>query len=1276
MPDIEDKIWQFWIDVGGTFTDCFGRPPDGDLVRHKLLSTGVVKGNVGPGSSAQRIFDSRLRGRPSGIFVGFELRLVDDQGGEIATVAVVGSDGSEGSLDLRPELPFVPGPGTSYELKSDEVAPIVAIRFMLGLRRDDPIPPVDLKLATTRGTNALITRRGASTALVTTRGFGDILRIGYQERPRLFDLAIRKHPPLFATSIEVDERMAADGTVIKSLDRTRVRRQLARLRNQGIDSLAICLLHSYDAPQHEIMVEQIAREVGFTEISTSHRVANFAKIVSRGDTTVVDAYLNPILKTYIHRVRAGLSGGRLQVMTSAGGLVDADHFVGKDSILSGPAGGAVGFARAAKSAGFERAIGFDMGGTSTDVSYFDGRHELDYETEKAGVRVVAPMIAIETVAAGGGSICGFDGVKLVVGPDSAGADPGPACYGRGGPLAVTDLNFFLGRILPDRFPFALDREAVDSRLTDLAQLVADATGTQYSHGELCDGLLQIANATMSKAIRSISVSKGRDPAACVLVAFGGAAPQHACAVARELGMKKILLHPDAGILSAYGIGTADVVRHRASGVYKVFTHEAVAELDNRFDELAESVLEEIRAEGVPQPNIHVRRALDLRYQGLDAYLSIDEPQSGDYRQAFESAHRKLYGYVHEDRAIEIVAVRIECRGATSTPPPRSKSAPRRTPASEYQATVYFQAKPHTADVFDRRRLRPGDRVVGPAIIYESTSTTVIDPGFEAETLTAGELLVTDKGGAIRHAYDEQSDPIALELFNNMFAEIAEQMGIVLRNTASSVNVKERLDFSCAVFNSAGDLVANAPHIPVHLGAMSETVKSVISEHAPLRPGDVYVTNDPYRGGSHLPDVTVVTPVHAPKDGSLLFFTASRAHHAELGGTRPGSMPPFSKSLAEEGVLIQSFKLVNGGDSRFDELATLLSQGPHPSRNPEDNLADIRAQTAANNRGARDLLALVDRHTLPVVSAYMRHIQDAAAKKVGDSLAQLPNGCHEFTDYLDDGSPIQVAFQIAGDRASIDFTGTGPALRGNLNANSAIVAAATMYVLRCLLSEEIPLNQGVFSPVELILPECLLNPAPGPTPADCPAVAGGNVETSQRIVDVLLGALGAAAASQGTMNNLLFGNEEFGYYETICGGSGATPAANGADAVQTHMTNTRLTDPEILEMRFPVRLLEFSIRNGSGGRGKRRGGDGVIRRIEFLKPLKVSLLTQRRGPHPPFGLAGGEPGALGVNHLRRADGLEEVLAAFAEFQAEAGDILTVSTPGGGGYGPPSGDGGAA
>lgn len=1295
--------WQFWIDVGGTFTDCIGRAPDGALHTCKVLSSGVTRGVVQE-SGPRRVVDPQRRFDADQFWRGYHVRFLDAGGNEVFVTRVAASS-PDGELLTEDAFPLHVGPGTPYELRSHEEAPLLAMRRILSLPLDQPLPAVDARLGTTRGTNALLERKGARTALVTTRGFADVLRIANQDRPRLFDLAIVKPEPLFTHVVEIDERLDAEGRVLRPLDAAQVRRQLSALSTTDVESVAICLLHAFANPAHEEAVERLAREAGFSEVSRSSRLSPLIKIVSRGDTTTVDAYLNPILRRYVESLRGALlpaagAESTLKLMTSAGGLVNADRFVGKDSILSGPAGGVIGFSRVARIAGFERAIGFDMGGTSTDVSRFDGRYELEFETKKAGVRVVAPMLAIETVAAGGGSICRFDGVKLVVGPESAGSDPGPACYGAGGPLTVTDVNLALGRIIPARFPLPLDRAAVDARLDALCRQLAQApSAARYTPLELAQGFVDIANANMVRAIRRISVAKGYDPADYVLVTFGGAGAQHACALARLLGMRRILVHPYAGVLSALGMGLADVRRYAEFSVLRPLSAETLASLEGQFRAAEERLRGEVAAEGISPERIEPPiRSLELRYRGVESTIHVLQPADGDYAAEYEARHEQMYGYRHQGRGIEVAAARVEVVGTLAVPLlPAAEPVPRRPQATE-TATVWFDGRAVETPVFVRADLQPGDEISGPAVICEPTSTVVVEPGFQASLLEQGEILIEEGAAsarATRAAAQRQElavapDPVQLEIFNNLFASIAEQMGVTLQKTSISTNVKERLDFSCALFDPAGGLVCNAPHIPVHLGAMSETVRAILADNPDMQPGDVFVTNDPYRGGSHLPDVTVVTPVfaeHAREEASvagecpstaarpgpagryeLLFLTASRAHHAEIGGSVPGSMPPFSRRLSEEGVLIRNFKLVDGGRSREDELRALLEAGPWPTRNVADNLADIAAQVAANAAGARLLSELVARHSRTVVQSYMRHIQQAAAAKMRMALARLPDGVYALTDHLDCGATVAVSITIAGESARVDFSGTSGVLPSNLNANRAIVTAAVLYVFRCLIQEDIPLNGGVLEPVTIVLPECLLNPPARSDPAECAAVVGGNVETSQRVVDVLLGALHLAAASQGTMNNLTFGDASFGYYETICGGSGATRDAPGADAVHTHMTNTRLTDAEVIERRYPVRVLEFSVRRGSGGAGRRTGGDGIVRRLEFLRSLQVSMLSQRRGAYPPFGLNGGAPGAIGRNTLRRAGSSDEIdLGGCFQIEVQPGDVLTIETPGGGGYG---------
>jgi len=1203
--------WDFWIDRGGTFTDVVARDAEGRLHVEKLLS----------------------------------------------------------------ENP---------EQYAD--APLEAIRRLLGVPQLSAAVAAQrvrtIKMGTTVATNALLERHGASVCLIVTRGFRDLLEIGTQDRPDIFALKIEKPSQITAEVVEVNERVLADGTVRQRPDLDRLRRDLAAVRARGIRSAAVVLLHSYAYHEHEKLVGQVAREVGFEHVSLSHEVSGEIKAVSRGSTAAVDAYLTPILREYVARVRGPLGPDvDLRFMQSHGGLADADHFSGCGAILSGPAGGVVAVAHVARLAGLPRVIGFDMGGTSTDVSRYDGQYERVFETITAGVRIQTPMMNVNTVAAGGGSILAFIDGRLRVGPESAGANPGPACYRRGGPAAVTDANAVLGRIQPKYFPACfgpaadqpLDVNAARAALGRLAQRIAEETGRRMSVEELAAGFLRIANENMVKPIREISVARGYDVREYALVCFGGAGAQHACAIAEALGIRTVLLHPLAGVLSAYGMGLADMIRTDAEAVLAPLGERSLADLEPRFRRLEDAAREDLLAQGVAAERIGFTRSLDLRYEGMDSYLNV--PLSGDTgpRECFETMHRQLFGFVKPDHPLEIVNLRLETCGATVKPDEPA------VPAVEYDVdrsaamdsvTVHFdclQADDSRAlqamatPVYARSDLRPGARLSGPAIVVEDTSTIVVDPGWRVRVNERGHLLLEAQAAVRRERLDTARDPVLLEVFGNLFMSIAEQMGLTLRKVAHSTNIKERLDFSCALFDAAGDLIANAPHIPVHLGAMGESVRSVVAARGDtMRPGDVFVTNDPYHGGSHLPDITVVTPVFDP-GGRRIFFVASRGHHADIGGSTPGSMPPASRTIDEEGVLIHDFLLVEEGRFREDEFVALLSAGPYPARNIRERLSDIRAQIAANACGVRLLGEMVERYGLDVVRAYMQHVKDNAEEAMRAVLRELPDGEHRFVDYLDDGSPIAVRVRIAGDQAELDFAGSGPQLATNLNAPWAVVTAAVLYAFRTLIPRPVPLNAGCLAPITIRVPEgSLLSPR---RPA---AVAGGNVETSMRITDVVYGALGKLAASQGTMNNFTFGTDRFAYYETICGGAGAGPGFAGAHAVHTHMTNTRITDPEVLERRYPVVVRAFEVRRGSGGAGRWPGGDGVRRAIEFLAPMSAAILSERR-TRAPFGLAGGGPGQCGRNVLVR-NGREEELPGKVQLDVQAGDVLVIETPGGGGFGP--------
>ena len=1153
------------------------------------------------------------------------------------------------------------------KLLSSDRAPLDAIRELLGIARTAPIPPCDVRMGTTLATNALLERKGAPFALAITRGFRDLLAIGTQARPKLFDLAIRKPELLYRKVLEVDARAGAGGEVLARPDPAKLRRELAGLRRSGLSSLAVVVLHAYRGGELEREIGALAEEVGFAHVALSHEVAPEMGLLARGDTACVDAYLTPLLREYVAELRRELPGSTLRIMQSSGGLTGADRFRGPHAILSGPAGGVVACAHVAAELDAERAIGFDMGGTSTDVCRVDtgadGSIEFErvYETETAGVRIFAPMLAVHTVAAGGGSLCRFDGYRFRVGPESAGARPGPICYGdpKASDLTVTDVNLALGRLVGDRFPFPLQLERVLRELHRTASRLREA-GLSRSVEEIASGFLEIANANMAEAIRQVSVARGYDVREYALVVFGGAGGQHACALARRLGIRRVLVHPLAGVQSAYGMGLADVHWHgEADAGRSPLAPGLERSLDKTFAELEARGRAALAADGFEAERIECVRRLDLRHVGTETALTLPLESDGELRARFDRAHARAFGYARPEHAVEATVARVEVLGRhRNVSRPRASAAPgTATPRPRRLARVFCDgAFRDDVPIYEREALAPGARLAGPALVLEATSTLVVDPGFELEIDAEGRIALTDRAGlAARAPGPREVDPVQLEIMNNLFMSIAEQMGTVLRRTAISTNIRERLDFSCAVFDREAGLVANAPHIPVHLGAMGESVRAVIAVHPNPEPGDVFVTNDPAGGGSHLPDITVVTPVHDAA-GELRFFTASRGHHADVGGITPGSMPPFSHTLEEEGVVLRALRVVRAG--RLDESLVLaaLAAARFPARNPRENVADLEAAIAANRAGARLLLEMVERHGQETVLAYMSHVQDNAAAKVADEIEKLPDGEHGFEDALDDGTPVRVRLRVRGRRMEIDFTGTGAQVEGNLNAPRAVTVAAVIYVLRALVGEDIPLNAGCLRPVELHIPShSLLDPDPER------AVCGGNVETSQRVVDVLLGALGRLAACQGTMNNLTFGNERFGYYETIGGGAGAGPGFAGASGVHTHMTNTRITDPEVLESRFPVRVVEFSLRRDSGGAGEWRGGEGVIRELEFLEPMRVSILSERRD-REPFGLAGGAAGARGRNTHEGRD-----VGGKASFDVAAGERVRIATPGGGGFG---------
>ncbi len=1151
-------------------------------------------------------------------------------------------------------------------------AAVAGIKGVLGVPLDQPIPPglIDqVRMGTTVATNALLERKGEPTLLIVNRGFGDLLRIGNQARPRLFDLHVTLPTMLYSRVAEVPGRVAVDGSEVEPLDEDAARAVLTDAAADGIRACAIALIHAWKHPAMEQRLAALARDAGFAQVSASHAVSPSLRLVPRADTAVVDAYLSPVLRRYVDQVASELGDAPLFFMQSNGGLARAGAFGGKDAILSGPAGGIVGAARTAEMAGLRRVIGFDMGGTSTDVALYDGAFERSFETEVAGVRVRAPMLAIHTVAAGGGSVLHFDGARVSVGPDSAGADPGPACYRRGGPLTVTDANVCVGKVQPAHFPALfgpggnerLDADEVRRRFAALAAKM----GTDDPRAA-AEGFLRVAVANMANAIKQVSVQRGHDPARFALQCFGGAGGQHACLVADELGMDTVFIHPFAGVLSAYGMGLAEQSALREQAVEVPFDAGAVPLLAATADRLAERAAEALREQGADPGCIAVRRLLHLRYAGTEAALVVPLTEPDCIAAAFTAAHRARFGFATPERPLVAEAVAVEATAA-GEPVAEPRLPEREGGAPEPIDTVpmWSGGREHATPVFERTDLRAGDRIPGPALLREANATTVVEPGWAAEVTAQDHMLLRRVEPLHRQAAAgaERADPVLLELFGNLFMSVAEQAGAVLRNTAMSVNIKERLDFSCAVFDAEGGLVANAPHVPVHLGAMGESVRTVLrSRGASLRRGDVVALNNPFNGGTHLPDVTVITPVFGD-DGAIRFFVGSRGHHADIGGLTPGSTPPDSRTLEEEGVVIDDFLLVEEERFREAEFRALLADARYPARSPDVNVADIKAQVAANERGVQELTRVVARYGWDTVRAYMRHVMDHAAEGVRRVIDRIGDGA--FAYVMDDGSLLRVAVTVdrAARTATVDFTGTGPQRGDNFNAPPAVTRAVVLYVFRCLVGADIPLNDGCLKPLRIIVPPgTFLSPAPGA------AVVAGNTEVSQAACNALFGALGALACSQATMNNFLFGDATRQYYETICGGTGAGPDFPGASAVQTHMTNTRMTDPEVLELRYPVRLEQFGIRRGSGGAGAQAGGNGAVRRIRFLEPMTAVIVASRRTV-APFGLAGGGDGAPGRQWVERADGAREELSGTSRADLRSGDAFSIETPGGGGFGPP-------
>ena len=1201
-----NKTWDFWIDRGGTFTDIVARAPDGQLHARKILS----------------------------------------------------------------ENPAV------YR-----DAAVHGIRLHLGLSTGEPIPVGligEIRMGTTVATNALLERKGERLALVTTKGFGDALRIGYQERKKIFATEIIKPEALYDDVVEIKERVLADGTVELALDEEAAKAALSALRARGYRAVAIVFMHAYKFPEHEAVVARIARAIGFEQVSVSHEVSPLIKLVGRGDTTVVDAYLSPVLGRYVAQVSdeldIGRIGARIMFMMSSGGLTAADMFQGKDAILSGPAGGVVGLAKTGEQAGFSHVIGFDMGGTSTDVAHFDGEYERSFETEVAGVRVHAPMMLIHTVAAGGGSILHFDNGRFRVGPESAGAQPGPACYRNGGPLAVTDANVMTGKLLPEFFPAIfgpnqnqpLDVETVRTKFEALAEEIGDGRSAQ----EVADGFIRIAVANMVEAIKKISVQRGYDVTRYALNCFGGAGGQHACLVADALGMTSILLHPMSGLLSAYGMGLADIRATRQKALGVPLDDQAPAEIAALGKALQNECLPVLEAQGVRPADIRTVLRAHIRYAGTDTVLAVEAsfPERDDaarLRHEFEILHKRRFGFVAEDKPLSVEAIEVESIGGAAAEIDTELEV-RGDGEAEAKLTTRFhsQGLAHDAAVVLRETMQPGQTVTGPAIVIEPNQTIVVEDGWQARLTIKDHIVLSRiKARPERTAIGTKADPVMLEIFNNLFMSIAEQMGVTLQNTAYSVNIKERLDFSCAVFDAEGNLVANAPHMPVHLGSMDASVATAIRENAVIEPGDVFLINAPYNGGTHLPDLTVCTPVFDNEGRRIRFWVASRGHHADIGGISPGSMSPLATNIDEEGVYIDNFKLLDRGRFRERELATLLTGARYPVRNLTQNVNDLKAQVAANEKGVAELSKMIALFGEEVVNAYMGHVQDNAAESVRRVLDRLPDG--SFTYEMDQGCSIVVKVTIdrQGREATVDFTGTSPQRADNFNAPQPVTRAAVLYVFRVLVEADIPMNAGCLRPIRIVIPDGTML-----TPKYPAAVVAGNVEVSQAVTNCLFGAVGAMAAAQGTMNNLTFGNDQYQYYETICSGAPAGPGFNGADAVHTHMTNSRLTDPEILETRFPVVLEDFHIRPNSGGRGRWTAGNGTKRTIRTREKLQFAILSGHRRI-APFGLEGGDPGEIGRNYVRRNDGSIGELSGSDHTELEAGEAFTVVTPTGGGYGKP-------
>ncbi len=1252
-----DKSWNIWVDTGGTFTDCIGIDPQGQEYRVKVLSSSGLRGTLAVLKSGREIEIETDWDAPDDFLNGFAFRMLQ---ADHAKSQVIQFNSAANTLVLSQDIARANWEGSSFELMSPEEAPVLAARLITQTPLEDPLPPVNLRLATTRGTNALLERNGAPTALFITKGFADLLKIGNQQRPDLFALNIEKPPSLYESVFEVEERIGASGDIVQSLSMANLEQQVPELLNNGIQSAAVVTMNSHQNNQHEKKVGHWLRQKGLKYVSISSELSDFVKILPRAQTTLVNAYLAPVLQDYLGGVKKVMKKGRLLVMTSAGGLKESSRFTPKDGLLSGPAAGVVGAAAMGKEAGFENIISFDMGGTSTDVSRYKGDFEYVFEHHVGDAQLMAPAVSVETVAAGGGSVCWFDGHSLRVGPQSAGASPGPACYGAGGPLTVTDINLLAGRLDERNFHIPIDIDAAQKALVS----VADNIDRSISQQTLIEGFLDIANQRMAEAIKKISLRKGYDPKEYALVSFGGAGAQHCCAIARQLQMKSIVIPGDAGLLSARGLGSAEVEHFEERQLLKPLEVTA-SQIPDLFDDLTERAFNELASQGYDQRLKVRRKALFLRLQDQESTLEIKYNTNTDIARKFENVYRGRYGHWVDQPQIEVESLRVVVSTDSEYQATQKKGKTKKTKAHEIgRKNILYKSETLSTPVYRRDDIPREGQLNGPALILDPYSTILVEPGWNAEIRASGSLVLNQQTELAEQKKRNRTEVVELELFTNRFTSIAEKMGEMLQRTALSVNVKERQDFSCALLNPRGELVVNAPHIPVHLGALGLCVRSVMEE-VEMQPGDVVVTNHPAFGGSHLPDVTLISPVFTDQN-ELAGYVANRAHHAEIGGTRPGSMPPAATTLAEEGVVIPPMHLIKAGESQFEAIRQLLTEGPYPTRNVQENIADLQAQLAANQQGGEALRALVREHRLAKVQYYMNALKDRAAELMRSTIKDMANGVYESKELLDDNTPLCCKWTIRDSTLEIDFEGTGDVHPTNLNATPAIVNSVIMYVLRVLVNEPIPLNEGLMKPVSVKLPESLLNPTFGARPEDCPAVVGGNVEISQRLTDTLLKPFERIACGQGTMNNVLFGNDSFGYYETVGGGSGAGPEFDGADAVHQHMTNTRGTDPEIFEQRYPVHLNRYQIRKNSGGRGKRKGGEGIIRDITFLEPVELSVLTQHRR-QAPYAQRGAEPGKVGRQKVIRKNGDQIELSPADSCDLETGDRFILFTPGGGGFG---------